>query len=112
MPASLRTRARFAAARVDPPLPERCTEACTDLRLVGEEGPLALEPSAVAHERAVRADHAVAGHDDRDRIAAVRQPDGAHAARVPELAGERSVGPGLAVGDLEQQGPHPPLELR
>src|SRR5215207_10009892 len=112
MPASLRTRAPFDAAAAGPALPERCTEACSDLRLVGEQRPLALEPAAVADERAVGADDAVARDDDRDRVAAVGETDRAHGARVAELVGERTVGRRLAVGDLEQQRPHALLEGR
>lgn len=43
--------------------------------LVAEQPLLSVQAPAVSGQRPVRADHPVAGHDDRDRVAAVRQPD-------------------------------------
>src|SRR5262245_57888955 len=45
---------------------------------VAEQPPLAVESAAVARQRPVGADDAMAGHDDGDRIRAVRRPDGPH----------------------------------
>src|SRR5690349_17841856 len=74
-----------------------------------EQGSLAVEATAVAGEGAVGADHAVAGDDDRDRVAAVGGADDAGA--LPrldvgleeggvDLLGLLAVADGLAVGDL------------
>src|SRR5918994_2772204 len=110
MPASLRTSLPSAARRAVLRSPERCTEPCSDLRLELEQDALALEPAAVAGEGAVRADHAVARHDDRDRVAAVGEADGADLARVAERERERAVGGRLAIRDAEQQVPDAALE--
>src|SRR5687767_13852870 len=99
MPASLRTALPSALRRALLRSPERCTEACNDLRLVGEQHALALEPAAVAHERAVGTDHAMARHDDRDGVAAVGEADRADLARVAERGRERPVGGGLPIRD-------------
>lgn len=48
---------------------------------------LGLEPAGKACERAVGADHPVAGSDDRDRVLAVRRADGARGARLAGRAG-------------------------
>lgn len=42
-----------------------------------EKGTLAVEAAAIAREVARGADHPVAGHDDRDGVAPVRQSYGA-----------------------------------
>jgi hypothetical protein len=41
-----------------------------------QQSGLARQPAAVADQRAVRADDAVAGHDDGERVAAIGQPGG------------------------------------
>ena len=69
-------------------------------------------PAAVARERPVRPDHAVAGHDDADRVAAVGEPHGPGGRRRPERGGELAVGRGLAVGDVAQRRPDALLERR
>src|SRR3954454_9836926 len=76
--------------------------------LVFEQGPLGVQPAGVARQRAVGADHAVAGDDDRDLVAAVGPPDGP--GRAAELGRELPVGPRDAVGDRPQLGPHRELE--
>lgn len=45
------------------------------MALVGEQIALGLDAAGKAGERAARADHAVAGGDDRDRVAAVGGAD-------------------------------------
>ena len=57
---------------------EQALEQLRGTRLQVQQPALGLQPAAVAHELAAGADHAVAGHHDRDRVAAVR---GAHRAR-------------------------------
>jgi signal transduction histidine kinase len=74
--------------------------------LVGEEPALGLDAAGVAGERARRADHAVAGHDDRDRVAGVRGPDGAGGATAQrEVRRDVAVGGRRAVGHLAQRRP-------
>src|SRR6266540_2850641 len=76
-----------------------------------EQPALAVEPAAVAGEGAGGADDPVAGKDDRERVAAVRQADGAAGARPAEPGGDAAVAGGVAVGDLGQQLPDAPLEV-
>ena len=57
---------------------EQALEQLRRARLQVQQPALGLQPAAVAHELAAGADHAVAGHHDRDRVAAV---GGAHRAR-------------------------------
>src|SRR3954453_20654704 len=59
-----------------------------DARLVLQEPLLATQPAAVTPERAPRADDAVAGDDEPDRIPAVRVAHRAAGARAPHAAGE------------------------
>src|SRR5690606_30755763 len=80
--------------------------------LVLEQPALAEEPAAVPRERAVGADHPVAGDDDADRVRAVREPDGAGRRRLPEARGKGAVGRRRAGRDLAQRLPEAPLELR
>ena len=72
---------------------------------------LAVEPAAVARQAAVRADHAVARHDDRDRVAAVGGADRAGAVRPPDLPGDLAIAARLAVRDREQRLPDVLLEV-
>ena len=91
--------------RLSPVLPPRRFPA-----LQGEKGGFAGESAGVAGERASRAEHAVAGDDDGDRIAADRPADGPGGA--VKRRGQPAVGHGLPVGDVLKQGPHPQLEGR
>ena len=68
-------------------------------RLEVEQGALVLEPAAVAGQRAVAADDAVARADDGDRVAAVGAADGAGLAGVADARGDLAVAGGLAIGD-------------
>ena len=54
-----------------------------------EQPALAVQPAAVAGERAVGADQAMAGHDDADGVGAVREPDGAHGFRATSTVRQR-----------------------
>src|SRR4051794_8933349 len=78
--------------------------------LVVEQCPLGSEAAGVPRERAVGADHAVAGDDDRDPVAAVGAADRSRDAA--ELARELAVGGRLAVRDRAQAGPDRELERR
>ena len=65
-----------------------------------EQRLLALEPAGVAGERAVGADHPVARDHDRDRVAAVGQPDRARGGvGLAEPVRDLAVRRGLAVAD-------------
>jgi len=79
---------------------------------VVEQPALAGQAAAVAGERAVGADHAVAGDDDADRVAAVGQAHGAGGCGTAELLGERAVRRGGAVGNCLQRLPHLLVEGR
>src|SRR5262245_30390895 len=71
---------------------------------------LRRDAARVAGQVPVGADHAVAGDDDRDLVAAVGAADGAR--RAVELPGDLAVRGGLAVGDLAEPGPDGLLERR
>src|SRR3954451_5800596 len=77
-----------------------------------EQVPLAVQPAAVAGEAAVRADDPVAGHDDRDRVAAVGGADRPRPVRAPDLPGDLAVAARLAVRDRGQRLPHAAQERR
>src|SRR5215475_10284397 len=80
---------------------------------MAEQPLFAVQAPAVAGERAVRADHPVAGHDDRDRVAPVGQPDGAGGdRRLTQRGGYLAVADRLAVRDPGELGPHGELERR
>src|SRR5690606_41414813 len=74
-----------------------------------EQDLLAGQAAAVADEGAVRADEAVAGGDDGDRVAVVGGAHGAGGARGVQRAGDVAVARGAPVGDRRQ--PPPDLEL-
>src|SRR5690349_21493231 len=80
-------------------------------RLVLEQPALARQAAAVAGQRAVRADHAMARHDDADRVAAVRQADGARTVRAADALGQLAVALGRAIRNVEQRAPHALLEF-
>src|SRR5690348_9322167 len=74
-------------------------EAETGLRIGAfgrEQFLLPLDPAAVAAERAVAADHAVARDQHRDVIVAVRRPDRAHRFGLADGGRDPRVASGLA----------------
>src|SRR3954452_22897176 len=76
-----------------------------------EQEALALQAARVAGQRAGAPEHAVAGDDDRQRVAGDGAPDGASQLRAAaEPAGQLAVGRRLAVGDLGEKVPDPALE--
>src|SRR6185312_7825667 len=79
--------------------------------LVIEQPALSLEPAAVADETSRGADQAVAGDDDREGVAAVRQPRRTGGSRAADGGRQLAVGARLAIGDPEQRPPHDALEL-
>src|SRR5262249_61061382 len=72
---------------------------------------LAVEPPAVARQRAVLPDDAVAGDDDRDRRMPDARADGADDVGSAGAARELRVADRGAVRDLEQLGPDGELEI-
>src|SRR5882762_7644166 len=79
-------------------------------RLQLEQSSLALQPASVAGQRSVGADHAVAGNDDRDRIAGVGEAHGARRRGMADAPRDLAVADGLAVGNVLQGAPDEPLE--
>src|SRR5258707_4295438 len=79
--------------------------------LVLEQPALAVEASPVSDERALRPDHAMAGNDDRERVAAVGETGGTGRARTADARRELTVGAGLRVRDGSQRPPHTALKL-
>ena len=77
-----------------------------------EQEALRSKTAAVAGERAVRADHAVARDQDRDGVCAVRRAGGADRRRAPDAPGELRVRDRLAVADALQLVPDALLERR
>src|SRR4051794_14927448 len=71
-------------------------------RLKVEQVALAVEAAAVPGEAAVGADHAMARHHDRHRVASVRRADRPRAVGRPDLPGDLTVAAGLAVRDRAQ----------
>src|SRR5256885_6485112 len=72
-------------------------EKIGDARRAFERQQRALDqqPAAEAGERAVGADDAVAGNDDRQRVRAVREAHGARSTGVAEAPRQLAIGDGL-----------------
>jgi len=89
-------------------------EKIGDARRAFERQQRALDqqPAAEAGERAVGADDAVAGNDDRQRVRAVREAHGACASGVAEAARQLAIGDGLTIRDGPQRLPDRQLERR
>ena len=81
--------------------------ACGGRGLVVEQRALDVEAAAEAGERAVRADEAVAGEDDRQRVAAVRRADRARGPRRAE-----PVAPARRSCASSRRGPRPARATR
>src|SRR6185437_5005808 len=80
------------------------------LAFVREQPALGRQAAAVTGEIAVAADHAMAGHDDRQWIRAIRGADRAHRIRPPDAARDVQVTGGLAIRNRQQRAPHFELE--
>src|SRR2546426_10442660 len=83
-----------------------------DRPLVLEQPALAVQAAAEAGQLAARADHAVAGDDDRDGVLAVGRTDRARGADVAEATSQLAVAHRRAVGDGAQGAPDAPLKRR
>src|SRR5258706_1757788 len=77
-----------------------------------EQPALALQSTTEPGQVAGRPYHAMAWHDDRNRVLAIRGPHGAAPFGVAEAARELTVGGGGAVRDRSQRTPHAMLEGR
>ena len=78
-----------------------------------EQEALALQAPGVARQASVRADDAVAGHDERYGVAAHRAAHGpGRAAGQAQARGDLAVGRGLPAGDLRKLGPDRPFKRR
>src|SRR5215470_853257 len=64
-----------------------------------------VEAPAVAAERTVRGDYTMARHDNRHRIPVVGHAYSTEGFRLANGPGDIGVGPGLAVGNVEQRVP-------
>src|SRR5262249_31584707 len=80
--------------------------------LVLEQPSLALDPAAIARERAIGADDAMAWDHEADRIGAVGVADRAHRPRTAEFCGERAVAQRRARRDAGEPRPDSALERR
>ena len=74
-----------------------------DLGFQVEEKPLAGQTAGVAGQLPARADDAMAGDQKAHRVPADGGADLLRSRAVSQLAGQVSVGDGLAVGDLADQ---------
>src|SRR5690606_36265046 len=77
-----------------------------------EQRALERQPAAVTRQRAVRADHPMAGHDQADRIRAVRGADAARGCRAADRACDVGIAARLAVRNRQQGVPHGVLKRR
>ena len=73
--------------------------------LMREQPFLAVESAAVARERAVGADDAMARDDDSDGVPTVGGPDGARAPGRPMRRGKLGIADGRSVGNRQQSLP-------
>jgi len=73
---------------------------------------LRLDSAGISHQRPVRPDHPVTGHNDRDRIRSVRTTNGLEATARAETLRKLSVGDRGSVGNLREFFPHAKLERR
>ena len=73
---------------------------------------LERKSAAVAGQRAVAADHPVAGHDQGDGVGAVGRADGAGSRGMADLLGDRAIAGGGAEGNIHQRLPHLAVEVR
>jgi hypothetical protein len=75
-----------------------------------EKSPLALDAATEAGERAISADHAMAWHDDGNRIAPVRGTDRAYGRRSADGPCQVRVADSPTIGNVSQCRPHPQLK--
>src|SRR5580698_10791886 len=79
---------------------------------MSEQPALARDASAEPGQRAVRSDHPMTRHHDRDGIAAVGEAHRARCFRIADALSLLAVGPGFAIRNLHQVVPRTPLKFR
>src|SRR4051794_38983731 len=72
---------------------------------------LHIKAAAEAAQLTVRRNHAMTGHDDRDRVAAVRRANGSYCPRLPDALRDTRVAARLSVRNRFELAPDAPLEL-
>src|SRR5579863_10304803 len=72
----------------------------------------ALDAAAVAGQRPISADHAMARHHDADRVGPVGRPNRANRTGPSEFRSQRAVAERLAWRDRREAGPYRALERR
>src|SRR5690242_19875320 len=77
-----------------------------DCAFMRQEPTLAFDAAAIAGERAVGADHAMAGHDDADGVGAVGKADGPDRLGPADAPRQLAVGERAAARDLAQRAPY------
>lgn len=82
---------------------DRANVACVRA-FVGEQPLFFLEAARIPGERCVGADHAMAGHHDRDRVERVCVADSTRV-RVAELRGDLAVRARFAIWNRAERGP-------
>ena len=88
------------------------SEQCSLAAFEFEQRALGRQSAAEACQRPIRADHAVTGNDDRDRVGAVRHTHGTHRLGVLDAVGQLEITDRFAVRDAGQLFPNLVLELR
>src|SRR5271155_2605230 len=77
-----------------------------------EQPALARDSSAESGQRAIRSDHPMTRHHDRDGIAAVGEAHRARCLRITDTLSLLAVGTGFAIGYLQEVAPGTPLKFR
>jgi hypothetical protein len=77
---------------------------------VRQQPALSLKAPTVAGQRAIGSDHAVAGHDNPNRIRSIRQPNCAYGGRPPNPLRELAIRDGGSAGNFPQLLPYYLLE--
>src|SRR5882672_9248442 len=77
-----------------------------------QQPPLAFDPSTKPGQRSIRTDHSMAGHDDRQWIASVRQADRACGAWLADSARQLAIADRLPIRNLAKRVPYLALEVR
>ena len=78
---------------------------------MGEQSPLDLLAESEASQRTVCADHAMARHDQADRIRGIGSSDGARRIGYSELRRQLAVADSFTKGNFPQRSPYAPLKL-
>ncbi len=92
------------------PEPRRHADGGSERALQLEQPALSVQATGVAAKRPAAAQHAVARHDDRDRVRAERVAGCARAARAAGLGGDLRVAEHAAVRDRRGRAQHAPAE--